>query len=469
MNYKEFIKKNYKIIILFTLISLFIGCMFFRKLGIKDTIMIAIATFLLCSEMYLIKIDRKKSILLFMISLPILVFGRKICYFNFSCIKITYESIYISTLLLLNIKEFFSKIINYSIKTKGISKHFIILTILFIIFSINSSVFSTDISYSLSEVYLSILMPIVLMFFIIITFEKKDIKNIYYCNILAIDFSCLYGFSQIIFTRIPLKGISSNRGIITFGYHNINIFAGILMLVVPFVIQLILYGNNSKKEKIFLYFSITINIIALLITFTRGAWISFIIVWIILVTSKKYKKILYGTILVFAAFSTKLIPFIMSRGTNISFLKNESSIARIQSFFTSKQILSCFPLGVGGGNFAKMYKIYATKGYLSMPEPFRYSIVTANYSLESAHNLWLYIGVEFGIVCMIVFFAIIINRIIKLFVNYNDNRGAFATIISYLIFSVLTGVEYNHKGIITATLIIWIIFSIIEINSREGV
>lgn len=469
MEYKLFIKKNYKNILLFALISIFIGGIFFKKLGVKDTVMVIIATFLLCLEIYLIKIDRKKSILLFMISFPILVMARKICNFNFFFFKCTYESIYISTLLLLNIKEFVNEVINYIIKIRGNSRKFMVLIAIFIIFAINSSFFSMNIWNSLSEVYLSILMPITLMFFIIITFNKEDMKKIYYSNILAINFSCLYGFSQILFIRVPFKGIKLNRGLITFGYHNINIFAGVLMLIIPLIIELILYHNNSIKEKIFLYFSIIINMIALIFTFTRGAWISFIVILFIMLISKKYKKILYLFTVIFALVSTKLIPFIISRGTNVSFFQNESAIARIQSFFTSKQILLKFPLGVGGGGFAQMYKIYATQGYLSMPESFRHKIVTATYSLESAHNLWLHIGVEFGIVCAVVFFSIIMNRILKLLANYSENRATFASIISYLIFSVLTGVEYNHKGIITATLIIWVIFSIIEINSKEGV
>ena len=82
MNIRDFIKKRYKILIAISLLSLSISIIFLKQIGKKDAVMVFAATFLLLLEIYIASIDRKKSILLFILSFPILVTARKICYFT---------------------------------------------------------------------------------------------------------------------------------------------------------------------------------------------------------------------------------------------------------------------------------------------------------------------------------------------------------------------------------------------------
>ncbi len=338
-----------------------------------------------------------------------------------------------------------------------------------VIFAINSISFSQNIVMSLSETYMGLIAPIMFMLCVVSIFTKEDRFKIYYMLIGGLNLSCFYGFFQIFANRIPLNEISRNRALITFGYHNINIFAGILTITLPFIMDMILYKDNTKKEKRFLYISMIICLTALVLTFTRGAWMSFAISIFIILISKKYKKILYFLLAISLFLAKPLLSLMITRGgTTVSFFQNESVIARLQSIFTSIRMMVHYPFGIGAGNFESMYKNFAMEGYFAMPQSFRTQITTANYTLENAHNLWLQIGVEFGVVCSIIFFIIVLNRIALLFKNYSENRANFTSIVIFLIYTVLTGMEFNHKGVITETLIVWIIFAIISLNSSES-
>ena len=468
MNTKEFLKRNYIILSSIIVICIVVFLFLFRKIGIKDSGIVAFATALLIIDLYYASVDMKKSVFLFILCLPIFVSARKVVYFDVFFIKVSYESIYITIMFILNIKNIYKFVKGKLYSKESHSSKFICLVLIFAVLAVNSNIFSEHILKSLSSTYISILIPVMFMLIILVNFKREDIKNIYYALIVGIDFSCLYGLSQVLTNRMSLGDVMRNRNFITFGYHNVNIGAGIILLIVPLVLELILYRKLNKKEKIFVYGSLFLNIIALLITFTRGAWLSFLIATFIMLISKKYKKIFYFLGIAFLLSSKWIVTFILQRGqVNVEILKNESIMARLQAIVASVIIVIKYPFGAGGATFAELYKKYAMNAYMAFPESFRINAPVANYSMENAHNLWFQVAVEFGMVCSILFFIIIINRLKVIFQNYNENRGVFTTIIIYIIYSVLTGIEFDHKGVITGTLIIWLIFAIVEINNKE--
>lgn len=469
MNIKKFLKQNYIILCSIFAISIVVFLFLFRKFGMKDSAMISLATAMLILEIYYASVDMKKSMLLFIVSFPIFVTARKAVYFDILFVKVTYESIYITIMFILNIKSIFKFIRGKLQNKESLSSRFLFLVLIFVILATNSNIFSENILKSLSSTHISIYIPVMFMLISLVSFKEEDIKNIYYALILSVNLSCFYGFSQVITNGMTLRTISRNRDLLTFGYHNVNIFAGILLLIVPLVLEIVLYRKLNKKEKIFIYGSLFINMIALAITFTRGAWISFLIAAFIMLISKKYKKIVYIFGIVFLLSSKWIVTFILHRGQiNAEFFKNESMMARLQGIVASIKIIIKYPFGTGGATFAELYKKFAIDAYLTFPESIRLKAPIANYSLEMAHNLWFQIAVEFGIVCSILFFIIIINRLKVIFQNYSENRGIFTSIIVYLIFSVLTGIEFDHKGVITGTLIIWLIFAVAELKNKEG-
>ena len=65
------------------------------------------------------------------------------------------------------------------------------------------------------------------------------------------------------------------------------------------------------------------------------------------------------------------------------------------------------------------------------------------------------------------FILIVINRIKVIFKDYTFNRGVFTSIVAWVIYSTSTGMEFNHKGVITGTLILWLLFALIYLSGEK--
>ena len=461
-------KKDYAVMAVFLLVSAAFSALEYRTLGRKDTAMLFIATVSALTTIYMSFKDSKKAVIMFIALFPVLVTARKAVYFDFLFLRITYETVIISFLFILNIKQIKSELTKlYKSTAKGDFALMLYVGVL-VVFSAVSSIFSYNPRLSLGYAFISITVPVMFFLTVIAIFRKEDINNILLALVFQNDLSCLYGFIQARGTHAGLRGLSAKRDLITFGFHNINIFAGILILILPFVAEDLLYKKSKGKRRIFLAVSFFINIVALMITFTRGAWLAFMVTMLIVMISRKYKKVLIGVILVGLAGSKWIFGYILRRGTQNSITQNESAIARIQSLFTSTKIMIDYPFGIGGGNFAAAFRNNSLDGYLMIPHSLRVKIVVATYNLLAAHNLWLQIGVEYGIICVFAFFMIVLNRWISSIKKFGLYKAETASITAYIMFSFLTGVEFEHKGIITGALIIWLVFAMTILKNKEN-
>jgi O-antigen ligase len=467
MNKFKLTKADMMKIAILLLLSAVVTILNFSTLGIKDSAMLFAATFVLGAAIYLIFKDKKKSILLFVAAFPILVTARKAFYFDFLVFMVTYETIFVTVLFLSDIKNIFRMVRDSFRNRGGISFNFLLLTLIFAFLSLNSSTYSYDPLLSVRHTYISVIVPIMLMLSVISNFRAADLSKLVYALIVMIDLSCLYGFLQVITNGIGPGGLAANRLKITFGFHNINVFAGIVILILPFIFEKILYGKKTKREWMFLLTSMFISLAALFITYTRGAQLAFLVSMVIIIISRKHKLLMIGFGALALIGAKPVLGKILGRGAANGFASSESTVARIESLFTSLKIMLVYPFGTGAGTFKEMYRRYVSEGYQMIPEDFRRNIVVPGYNLEAAHNLWLQIGTELGIITMIVFFIIVINRLYSGLKYFSYNRAALAAIVAYVIFSVLTGVPFEHKGIITSTLVIWMAFGFIDINNRE--
>lgn len=444
----------------------------FNSIGKKNSALLFLSAFLTIFALSMIK-DSKKSVLIFIVSFPILVTARKFFYVDFFIFKLSFESIYISALF---VKDFPKIIMEIKATFKSDDKHrfnYILYTFVFIVLAINSTMFSSDCFRSIRLVFISVIIPIMFMLCIIANFKAKDLKNIMYAMILQCSFSSIYGFMQIAKIAahgISLHRISAHRMEYTFGYHNVNIYAAIAILIVPLIIERILYHDNTKNEKLFLYGTCLINVMGILATFTRGAWLMLMLAVAILLISKKYRKFLYGASALLLIGIKPLSSFILHRGMGSSFdlLANESLLARIEATFTSIRMIFDYPFGIGAGNYGAMYKKYIVEGYNMLPYSFRTKITVASYNMEHAHNLFLQIGTELGILTSIVFIVIVVNRLRYTFKNFATQRAFAAALITYFVYSVMTGGELEHKGVITGTLLLWLVFAMIHIISNSS-
>ena len=459
-------KNIFKLIILF-IVTAVCGMFSFKSLGIKDG-----ATFTLSLALTIVIIslsikDIKKAIYLFIIAMPILVTARKGLYMDFFIMKLNFESIIILFLFITNIKRIIFRL-DEKLKRNS-SKVYSYSLILFVIGSYISCLFSKDYLNSIQLVTTSVLIPILLGFLFISVFNKEDIKTIIYSLIVSINLSCLYGGMQILsIDGVSLSTIKLARKELTFGYHNVNIFVNIALMVFPLLLNELLYKKNNFKEKIFLVLSLLLQSGAIFLTFSRGAWLALGMVGTLVLFSRKYKHVFIGiTVLALVAMPYAL-PKVLGRGdSSAHFLTNTSNTARMLSIITSKEVIKDNIFGVGFGNFNEYYRTNSADAYLTINYELRKYMTAPLYTMEHAHNFFLNIGVELGIVSLLAIILLFIDRIKKCIKDYSANRGIFVALILFIFIGLTTGIELNHKGVITNTYILWILFSILSIDNEK--
>ena len=72
-----------------------------------------------------------------------------------------------------------------------------------------------------------------------------------------------------------------------------------------------------------------------------------------------------------------------------------------------------------------------------------------------------------GIIALLSIILIFINRIKASIKNYSLNRGIFISLVIFVFIGLTTGIELNHKGVLTNTYIMWILFAMISVNNEK--
>lgn len=449
------------------LISIFVavcGLLSVKAVGIKDGVTFTLSLIITIYIIFNAKKNIKRCMYIFIMSMPILVTARKLFYIDLFIIKLNFESIIILYLFIINFKKIKLKIRELFERYKKLF-YFIIL---FCFSSYISIIFSTDFISSLELTTTSILVPVLLGGLALSVFSKDDIKKIIYSLIVSVNFSCLYGLLQLVGIGLSIDAIKSSREMITFGYHNVNIFVNIVLMVFPLLLSEFLYKKNTNKEKIFLILSAILQAGCIFITFSRGAWLALGMVVILILFSKKYRYAFLSIIIVGGLISPFILPKIMGRGDSSShFLENTSNTARVLSIIASKNIMLDNIFGVGYGNFNESYRLNADEAYMSINYEVRKNMVTPLYSMEHAHNLFLNTGVELGILAMISILAIFIIQLKNCISNYGESRGIFVSLVLFIFIGITTGIQFNHKGVVTNTYILWLLFSLIILLDKN--
>ncbi len=302
------------------------------------------------------------------------------------------------------------------------------------------SILKWSINVSISDIYL-----LIMVFFLLITkkgkikiFKKYSILISIYLFICVVSFFIstnlksslirLIQYTQylvltvLVFSNINSKGIlkktiylylipSTVLSIIAIlitikdGYNGAIYILGYqknaLGAVVGYAIPLILGLYQFNKYKILLSLSLILNGIALFLTFSRGAILgSFIASFLILLFTKKIKKIFYFIINILILTSTLLVllpDWIINQF--FDFQQNSSAYSRIIIYEDAVQkIKQNLLIGNGIGNY-----------FIRIP--------SINFSQDDPSNVFLLNLVEIGIIGLIVFILILIYIYIKAIKN----------------------------------------------------
>ncbi|OGW71623.1 MAG: hypothetical protein A2047_00370 [Omnitrophica bacterium GWA2_41_15] len=179
-----------------------------------------------------------------------------------------------------------------------------------------------------------------------------------------------------------------------------NILGGYLLMA--FFLSLAILKNQVSHKRWF--FAPPLIIIALMLTKSLGVWISFIAIFIILFfipynALKKHKVLL---IISFACIAITMPFIILGRWDRITDLGNHhnSITMRFNYWKTAMAIIKDHPfIGIGPGNFQQMFLNYYELGW--------------GTGTKYAHNIFLQLWLETGILGFISIFYLIIAFITK--------------------------------------------------------
>ena len=203
-------------------------------------------------------------------------------------------------------------------------------------------------------------------------------------------FQNFFGLAETTWHDTELFGDIEGRVVSTF--ENPNVLAEYLIMIIPLIAAMFIISKNPRSKLVFA-FCAAASCGCLIYTWSRGAWLGFIIGMLIFLLMY-HKNTL--TALLFGLFGVPFLPFVLpesiiQRFTSIGDLRDTSTAYRVHIWkAVTNMIGDCWQTGVGIGeaSFKPIYSLYALSGIESAPH---------------SHNLYLQIIVELGIVGIVVF------------------------------------------------------------------
>ncbi|MBI4650905.1 O-antigen ligase family protein [Candidatus Desantisbacteria bacterium] len=295
---------------------------------------------------------------------------------------------------------------------------------------------------------------LVIVFFITVNLvKKKEIKFLVTLLIACSIVFALIGIYQYIKINKGFINVNSIR--IRGNLGSIFDFAWFLMYMILLSISVFSLKMNNLYEKIFLVSAILIMSIALILTYTRGAWLG-LISGVLVICFLKDKRIIIP-VLLFISLSIYLSSSFKERAKKIQNFKSTSDYSRIEIWEKGIKIIKDNPLlGVGMEN----YELAADKKGKFEVHP-------------HSHNNYIQQGVNAGILGLAAFLWIIYNLLNKGYGSIknnlddpylkNINIGCFAGLISFLVSGI---VDYSIKNDVSITLF-WFLMGLLFIGQKH--
>ncbi len=330
----------------------------------------------------------------------------------------------------------------FSVNIKNFSKDFLGLGLIcFLGIMLISTTYAAVKTIALSE-SLRLLSYIIIYF--IIKYEtgnEKYTKGIFHSYIITLAAANIFGLIQ------ALTGLGSERKFIvgsidrisiTFG--NPNSFAAFLIIGVFPVLMLMIKEKRVKQKLSYglLFISMMINIY---FTQSRNSWIALVLGCILLSVIYNW-RFLIGILSLGAL--VQMIPQISNR---VNHLTNDlSNQNRINSWKVAIKMIKDHPfMGVGNGNYEKLYGSYVKK----YPE-----LAYSTFTEWPTHNSYLKVESELGILGGIIFLSVLsgsVYKVRKVIMNIKEEFynafyiGFFASVFAFFFMNFSDNLFFTPK------------------------
>ena len=224
-------------------------------------------------------------------------------------------------------------------------------------------------------------------------------------------FQNFFGLAETTWHDTQLFGDISGRVVSTF--ENPNVLAEYLIMCIPIILAAIIM-IKAPKSRLALWCALVASVGCLIYTWSRGAWVGFVIGIILFMLV--YKKNTLAALFL-GAFAVPFLPFVLpqniiQRFTSIGNMSDGSTVYRVNIWRAVWQMLGDYwrgGVGIGEESFTKIYRLYAFAGVENAPH---------------SHNLYMQILIELGIVGLIAFVAVIFIWAQSTFTLHTTERRA---------------------------------------------
>ena len=341
----------------------------------------------------------------------------------------------------------------------------------FMVVMLGGGIVSVDFSSSLY--YSGMFVALMLGYFLVTTLIRSEIMVRRCVGSIIISsvgvgllgiYQKISGQTLIYWTDVEMFGEGGGR--VTSTFENPNVLGEYLIMCIPIAIALFLVYKGFGK-RIGSLATIVALVLALVFSMSRGAWLGCMIallIFMIIYSRKTLVAFLFGLLLL--PFAPIVIPdSVMQRFTSIGNMNDSSTFYRVKIWEGCLEMIRdhwAHGIGVGKEAFLKIYPIYA-RSAISAPH---------------AHNLYMQITIETGIVGLVLFVAFIFILIQNAFSFYHlcgryskeckrlklYSGAALCGVISILIQGMTDYVWFNYR----VFLMFWMLAGLAVAAARSG-
>jgi len=219
--------------------------------------------------------------------------------------------------------------------------------------------------------------------------------------------------------------IAGERWLRAYGsFPHPNILAGFIIVALILIFQFLISNIKTLRYKLLYYFITLLLTIALFFTFSRSAWIVFmlIIIYQSIVAFKKNRKLLlhyFITLLLLLLLVLIYFPLVKTRIIGTERLEVKSNIERMSGYSQAFQIIKKHSLlGVGIGNYTvELQKIYPDQ---------------SAWDYQPVHNVYLLVLAEAGAIGVIFIITLLLYYFITYYKRYKIVDKNFIFLYFYI-------------------------------------
>ena len=273
----------------------------------------------------------------------------------------------------------------------------------------------------------------------------------------------VFGFGAVTWQDTSMFSDISGRVFSTF--ENPNVLAEYLIMLIPLALSLVLYSPKHSAKGIALI-TLASSALCLVFTWSRGAWLGFIfgVAVFLLIYSKKILAALISLIALVPFLPFVLPDSIINRFSSIGNIADSSTSYRVNIWSGVMRMLGDHwftGIGTGLPAFSKVYPAYSLSGIESAPH---------------AHNLFLQIITEHGIIALIIFIMIIFLFVqsVLSFNKYENRKSKLAGvalmcgILAVLAQGLTDYIWYNYRVYLIFWMIIGLTTAVRRVHRSAG-